>query len=79
MLHNHMVAGGSDRNLLRLSYSRDALSWERIFDVASGKAGEEFSYPTLQQLGNELHVTYTARRAAIAHHVYRIDYEVKRQ
>ncbi|NHZ90303.1 hypothetical protein F2P45_14940 [Massilia sp. CCM 8733] len=74
LLHNHVETGGSDRNILRLSISKDARSWEPLFDVASGSAGEEFSYPTLQQLGNELHVTYTSRRTAIAHHVYRINY-----
>lgn len=74
LLHNHVTEGRSSRNILRLSISKDARSWKRVFDVASGHAGEEFSYPTLQQLGDELHVTYTSRRAAIAHHVYRIDY-----
>ncbi|RSZ60871.1 exo-alpha-sialidase [Massilia atriviolacea] len=74
LLHNHVGAGGSDRNVLRLSISKDARAWEHLFDVASGGPGEEFSYPTLQQLGNELHVTYTSRRTAIAHHVYQISY-----
>lgn len=74
LLHNHVPAGGSDRNVLRLSVSKDARSWEHLFDVARGSPGEEFSYPTLQQLGNELHITYTSRRSAIAHHVYKISY-----
>ena len=74
LLHNHVSEGASDRSVLRLSLSKDAHSWERILDVASGEAGEEFSYPTMQQVGNELHVSYTSRRTAIAHHVYRIDY-----
>jgi predicted neuraminidase len=43
-----------------------------VADVASGSAGDEFSYPTMQQVGNELHVTYTFQRQAIAHHRYRI-------
>jgi len=79
LLHNHVETGGSSRNVLRLSLSKDARSWTHIFDVASGNADEEFSYPTLQQVGNELHVTYTSRRAAIAHHVYRINYGEKLQ
>ena len=74
LLHNHVVAGGSDRNILRLSASTDALSWAPVFDVARGARGREFSYPTLQQVGDELHVTYTSHRTAIAHHVYRIGY-----
>lgn len=79
LLHNHVSRGDSSRNVLRLSHSKDARSWERIFDVASGNADEEFSYPTLQQVGDELHVTYTSRRAAIAHHVYKINYGEKLQ
>lgn len=79
LLHNHVMEGGSSRNMLRLSYSRDARSWEYLFDVARGDAGEEFSYPTLQQVGDELHVTYTSQRTAIAHHVYRIAYEEELQ
>lgn len=72
LLHNHVDAAGSDRNKLRLSMSRDARSWQPVLDVAHGKPGEEFSYPTLRQIGDELHVTFTSRRTAIAHHVYRI-------
>ncbi len=75
LLHNHPAKGGSDRNVLRLSLSQDAHSWRHLFDVARGGRGEEFSYPTLQQLGDELHVTYTSRRTAIAHHVYKLRYE----
>jgi predicted neuraminidase len=74
LLHNHMAPGESDRSILRLSVSKDARSWEHLLDVENGHPGEEFSYPTMQQLGDELHVTYTSRRTAIAHHVYRINY-----
>lgn len=75
LLHNHVTEGGSSRNILRLSSSNNARSWKHLFDVARGDPGEEFSYPTMQQVGNELHVTYTSRRTSIEHHVYRIDYE----
>ena len=74
LLHNHVVPGGSDRNMLRLSASSDARNWTPVLDVARGAPGREFSYPTLQQVGEELHVTYTSHRTAIAHHVYRIGY-----
>jgi len=74
LLHNYVTESGTSRNILRLSISKDARSWKHAFDVARGHDREEFSYPTLQQMGDELHVTYTSRRAAIAHHVYRIDY-----
>jgi len=43
--------------------------------VVHGKAGEEFSYPDLQQVGDKLHITYTSRREAIAHHIYDIQFE----
>jgi len=72
MLHNHIEHGGSSRSLLRLSLSRDGQSWHPVADVASGAAGDEFSYPSMQQVGSELHITYTFQRRAIAHHRYRI-------
>ena len=72
LLHNHVGPGGSDRNMLRLSLARDARNWTRLVDVVHGKPGEEFSYPDLQQIGDKLHVTYTSRRQAIAHHVFHI-------
>lgn len=72
MLHNHVVAGGSSRSILRLSISKDGHAWRTIDDIASGKAGDEFSYPTMHQVGDELHVTYTHQRQAIAYRAYRI-------
>ncbi|WP_288379884.1 sialidase family protein [uncultured Massilia sp.] len=72
MLHNDAVEGGSSRSTLRLSISQDGRTWRTVADVASGSAGDEFSYPTMQQVGNELHITYTYQRQAIAHHRYRI-------
>ncbi len=74
MLHNHVLKGGSARNILRLSLSNDARSWKHMLDVVTGTTDEEFSYPALQQVGSEVHITYTSRRQAIAHHVYRISY-----
>jgi predicted neuraminidase len=74
LLHNHVTESGSSRNVLRLSISQDARSWEHLFDVARGDPGEEFSYPALQQVGDELHMTYTSRRTSIEHRVYRIAY-----
>lgn len=72
MLHNHVAAGGSSRSILRLSISKDGYAWRTIDDIASGKAGDEFSYPTMHQVGNELHITYTHQRQAIAYRAYRI-------
>ena len=74
LLHNHVPPGASGRHILRLSYSTDARSWRRLLDVAHGANDDEFSYPALKQVNDELHVTFTSRRQAIAHHVYRIDY-----
>ncbi len=72
MLHNHIGAGGSARSLLRLSLSKDGHTWRTVADVASGVHGDEFSYPTMQQVGKELHVTYTYQRQAIAHHRFSV-------
>jgi len=75
LLHNHVLPGGSDRNVLRLSTTSDGRNWTRVTDIAHGSAGEEFSYPDLHQVGDELHITYTSRREAIAHHVIELDFE----
>ncbi len=74
LLHNDAVpgGGGSPRQWLRLSTSSDALAWAPKLDVRRGVAGDEFSYPSVLQIGQQLHVTYTQQRSAIAHHVYDI-------
>jgi len=75
MLHNeHVAAAGSPRQWLRLSVSGDATTWIPGVDVLKGQPGDEFSYPSVQQIGRELHVTYTSQRQAIAHHIYDISY-----
>lgn len=74
LLHNHVLPGGSDRNVLRLSTTNDGRNWTRVTDIAHGSAGEEYSYPDLHQVGDELHITYTSRREAIAHHVIELDF-----
>jgi predicted neuraminidase len=75
LLHNEAVpAGGSPRQWLRLSTSRDAKTWLPGPDVRKGVDNDEFSYPSLVQIGHQLHVTYTQQRRAIAHHVYDILY-----
>jgi len=75
MLHNHIMPGSSDRNILRLSITEDGRNWTRVADIAQGRAGEEFSYPDMQQIGKELHITYSSRREAIAHHVFDLEFE----
>jgi predicted neuraminidase len=72
MLYNHVAEGGSDRNVLSLALSTDARNWRPLADIASGKPGDEFSYPTMHQVGDHLHITYTHQRRAIAHHLLRI-------
>lgn len=75
LLHNAGDDDNGARNVLRLSVSDDARRWTPAFDVVAGQPLEEYSYPSVQQLGDELHVTYTHRRRAIAHHVYEIGYQ----
>jgi predicted neuraminidase len=65
-----LPAPAGARQWLRLSTSSDALRWHGDQDVRRGSAGEEFSYPSLLQVGRQLHVTFTAQRGAIGHHVY---------
>ena len=72
MLHNHVAEGGSARSILRLSISKNGHTWRTVDDIVSGEAGDEFSYPAMHQVGDELHVTYTHQRKAIAYHAYRI-------
>jgi len=75
LLHNDAVAGvANSRARLRLAVSDDAEVWRDGVMVASGAPDDEFSYPSVQQIGNDLHVTYTDKRSHIAHHVYRIRY-----
>ncbi|MEO8152671.1 MAG: sialidase family protein [Rhizobacter sp.] len=75
LLHNDMLAaGGSPRQWLRLSTSADGQTWLPGPDLRRGVAGDEFSYPSVVQIGQQLHVTYTQQRTAIAHHVYDIQY-----
>jgi predicted neuraminidase len=73
LLHNDSPGEGSPRQWLRLSTSSDGQRWVPGFDVKRGGTGDEFSYPSVQQVGNQLHVTYTLQRKAIAHHVYDIE------
>ena len=73
MAHNVPMPGGSPRQWLRLSTSRDARQWQPAVEVRVGQANDEYSYPTLTQVGPRLHLTYTDRRKAIAHIVYDIE------
>jgi len=75
LLHNDQLpGGGSPRQWLRLSTSTDAQTWSPGLDVRRGEPGDEFSYPSVLQVGDQLHVSYTQQRRAIAHHVYDIRY-----
>jgi predicted neuraminidase len=75
LLHNEATpSGGSSRQWLRLSTSIDTKAWTPGPDVQRGVEGDEFSYPSIVQIGRQLHVTYTHKRRAIAHHVYDIHY-----
>ena len=73
MLHNREDIDGSARSALTLSLSTDARNWRPLLDVVDGEAGDEFSYPAMYLAGDELHITYTYQRRAIAHHQYKIN------
>ncbi len=73
MAHNDRLAdSGTARQWLRLSTSADATTWHAALDVERGAPGDEYSYPSLLQIGDHLHLSYTLQRKAIAHRVYRI-------
>jgi predicted neuraminidase len=73
MLHNREDIDGSARSALTLSVSTDARNWRPLIDVVDGEAGDEFSYPAMYIVGDQLHITYTYQRRAIAHHQYQIN------
>lgn len=73
MAHNDRPAPQiAGRHWLRLSSSLDAVHWQAQLDARRGAPGDEFSYPSLLQVGSQLHLTFTAQRGAIGHHVYDI-------
>jgi predicted neuraminidase len=76
LAHNDLpIQGGTSRQRLRLSTSGDARDWVSAGDARLGLPMEEYSYPTLLQVGNQLHMTYTDRRQGIAHDVYDIQFD----
>jgi predicted neuraminidase len=40
--------------------------------VRRGAPGDEFSYPSVLQIGQQLHVTYTSQRRSIGHSVFNV-------
>ena len=73
MAHNDQLPEpAAPRQWLRLSTSTDAVHWGEAQDIRRGAPGDEFSYPSLLQVGGQLHLTFTLMRGAIAHHVYDI-------
>ncbi|HEX8405242.1 MAG TPA: sialidase family protein [Duganella sp.] len=73
MLRNDGSGSGMARSTLSLSVSSDAHTWKPLTDIVSGQPGDEFSYPAMYQVGDELHITYTYQRRAIAHHRLKIN------
>jgi predicted neuraminidase len=72
MLRNHGTTRETQRSSLSLWLSNDAQNWRPLADIVSGQPGDEFSYPAMFQVGDELHITYTYQRRAIAHHRMKI-------
>lgn len=71
LVHNDpLPAPATPRQWLRLSTSADARAWTAGPDVHRGTTGEEFSYPSALQIGQQLHVTYTLQRRSIGHSVF---------
>ena len=72
MLRNHGTTRETQRSSLSLWLSNDAQNWQPLADIVNGQPGDEFSYPAMFQVGDELHITYTYQRRAIAHHRMKI-------
>jgi predicted neuraminidase len=73
MLRNHGNTRETQRSSLSLWLSNDAQNWTPLADIVNGQPGDEFSYPAMFQVGDELHITYTYQRRAIAHHRLKIN------
>ncbi|WP_229223466.1 exo-alpha-sialidase [Duganella sp. sic0402] len=72
MLRNQGTDSETARSTLSLSQSADGHTWQPLTDIIAGQPGDEYSYPAMYQLGDELHITYTYQRRAIAHHRLKI-------
>jgi len=72
MLANQGTSRKTARSTLTLSISADGQTWKPLTDIIAGQPGDEFSYPAMFQVGDELHITYTHQRRAIAHHRLKI-------
>lgn len=73
LVHNDQLpAPATPRQWLRLATSGDADQWTAALDVRRGETGDEFSYPSVLQIGRQLHVTYTLQRRSIGHSVFNI-------
>lgn len=73
LVHNDQLpAPATPRQWLRLATSVDADRWTPAFDVRRGAPSDEFSYPAVLQIGQQLHVTYTLQRRTIGHSVFTI-------
>lgn len=64
LLAYNPVRSGRDR--LALAQSRDGVQWQVVDTVAQGASEDEFSYPALARMGDELWMVYTVDRARLA-------------
>lgn len=62
----------ASRHELALARSRNGRDWAIELAVETGEPEQEYSYPALLVVGDELHLTYTWKRSAIAHRAYRM-------
>jgi alpha-L-fucosidase len=71
LLVNNPLKMGKDwfngRNVLDVEYSKDGLSWSKLFDLENQKEGE-FSYPAIIRTSDKkVHILYTYNRKFIKH------------
>lgn len=76
LLVNNPLPQGKDwfngRNVLDVEYSKDGLTWKKLFDLENQEKGE-FSYPAIIQTADKrIHILYTYNREFIKHATFEL-------
>lgn len=67
LAYNRDDKNWGERNPMSLALSTDnGMTWPTSIDIETGKAGDEFSYPSIIHFGDSVAVTYTWKRKSIA-------------
>lgn len=73
LVYNRSGKNWGERRPLSITFSSDdGNTWPSFADIETGNEGDEFSYPSIDHLGDTLFVTYTWKRKRIAYWMGRI-------